>query len=245
MNWQLENVLLYFGRYQRPDLAWVRLDDVLRHFPFLLEDNHAISRDLVMTAEAAAEITAAYGSRFEPLEDALLPSAGLSEIVSRVPRGAPYVWCLLTPPRDEYLDPDVTMGALAVLTGGRLPSRTTGEYELIAGVAGEAPYVYRSSNRPFAERFRIQEDTFVVRLDSWLPSDTFRRAGFGHVLRGREHILILERGVNMVWLAPDGRPSPPFYGASLFAPKPRYRLPAATLQLAELGHKQWAVRSGQ
>jgi hypothetical protein len=52
------------------------------------------------------------------------------------------------------------------------------------------------------------------------------------VLHRRNHILILERGVNLVWLGADGEPSPPYYAASLFAPKPRYRLPAATLQLA-------------
>jgi putrescine transport system permease protein len=39
MNWQTENVLLYMGRYERPELAWTRLGDVLPHFPFLVEDN--------------------------------------------------------------------------------------------------------------------------------------------------------------------------------------------------------------
>ena len=36
-----------------------------------------------------------------------------------------------------------------------------------------------------------------VRMDSWLPDDTFRRGGFGHVLRGREHVLIVERGISL------------------------------------------------
>ena len=39
MNWQLENVLLYTGRYQRTDLSWVRLGDVMAHWPFVVEDN--------------------------------------------------------------------------------------------------------------------------------------------------------------------------------------------------------------
>jgi len=72
-----------------------------------------------------------------------------------------------------------------------------------------------------------------VRMDSWLPFDTFRRAGFGHVLRGREHVLTLERGVSLVWFGRDGGPSRPYYAAGVFAAEPRYRVPVATLQLAE------------
>jgi hypothetical protein len=235
MNWQLENVLLYASRYGRPDLAWVRLADVMPHFPFFADDNHRVSRDLILTAEAAAEVTAAFGPQFPLVEDATVPGTGLSELPAQVPEGAPFVLVLLTPPREEYLDPDVVEAVIAALTGDRPPSRTPSAYELIAGIAGERPAVYRTSNRPFEARFRILDEPFTVRMDSWLPSDTFRRPGFGHVIRGREHILILERGVNMVWLERGGEPSPPYYASSLFAPKPRYRLLAATLQLA----RQW------
>ena len=70
-------------------------------------------------------------------------------------------------------------------------------------------------------------------MDSWLPSDTFRRAGFGHVLRGREHVLILERGVNMVWLDATADVASLLRGEPV-CPQPRYRLPAATLQLADM-----------
>ena len=101
--------------------------------------------------------------------------------------------------------------------------------------AGERPQIYRSADRPFTLRFRVLDEPFTVRLDAWLPFDTFLRAGFGHVVRGRDHILIVERGVSLVWLGPNGRPSPPFYAASDFAQQPRYRVPAATLQLANLG----------
>jgi hypothetical protein len=232
MNWQLENVLLYAARYQRRDVAWVRLADVLPHFPFLVGDNLRISRDLVLTAEAAASITAAYGSRWAVLEDPALPATGLSEIAQQVPRGAPYVLSVLAPPRDEYLDPDVLTAAVAELTGGWAPARSGSPYEVIAGVSGEPPQLYRSSDRPFRQEVDILGEPFTVRMDSWLPTDTFRRAGFGHVLHGREHVLILERGVNLVWLRQDGRASVPFYAASLFAPKPRYRIASATAQLA-------------
>ena len=43
-------------------------------------------------------------------------------------------------------------------------------------------------------------------------------------MRGRDHVQILERGINVVWIGHDGRASTPVYAASLFAPEPRYRL---------------------
>jgi hypothetical protein len=71
-------------------------------------------------------------------------------------------------------------------------------------------------------------------MDAWLPFDTFRRAGFGHVLRGRQHVMIIERGANLVWFDRSGTPSQPFYRASLFAAKTRFRLLSATPQLARI-----------
>lgn len=233
MDWQLENVLLYISRYERPDLAWLRLAHVLPHFPWFVDDNHGAARDLIVTAEAAAEITAAYGNRFELIEDPSVPAVGLSDLVRQIPRGSPYVLAVLTPPRDEILDPEVLTDALGALAGGRAVERSGGAYEVFAGVTGEPPALHRAAERPFEATFRVLDEPFTVRMDSWLPTDTFRRAGFGHVLRGRNHILILERGVNLVWLGADGQPSPPYYVASLFAPKPRYRVPVTTLQLAQ------------
>ena len=235
LNWQLENVLLYTGRHLRSDLAWVRLGDVMSHWPFLVLDNHSLGRDLVLTADAAAEVVAAYGPAFQVAEDAALPVVTIPEALARIPSGRPYVLSVLTPPPEHALDPEALDPALATLTGGTRLPRRPGAFELIAGVAGEAPEIYRSSDRPFTERFRIGGEPFTVRMDSWLPTDTFRRAGFGHVLRGRDHVLILERGLNLVWLGQGGMPAPPYYAASLFAPEPRYRVPAATLQLAYRG----------
>ena len=79
-------------------------------------------------------------------------------------------------------------------------------------------------------------------MDSWLPTDTFRRPGFGHVLRGRDHILTLERGVNLIWLRSDGSAAPPYYAHSLFARQPRFRIPAATLQLAQIRQSRPELR---
>ena len=59
LNWQLENALLYYTRWQRRDIPWVRLPDVELHFPFLVRDNEAISRDIVMDAYAARDVVTA------------------------------------------------------------------------------------------------------------------------------------------------------------------------------------------
>ncbi|OFW49461.1 MAG: hypothetical protein A3G77_02305 [Acidobacteria bacterium RIFCSPLOWO2_12_FULL_68_19] len=235
LNWQLENVLLYTARYTRPDLAWARLGDVMPHWPFLVEDSHRLGRDVVLTPQAAAEILAAYGPSFDLVEDPAPAAASLPDAAAQVPRGLPYVLCILTPPREYPLDRETLDAALGALTGGNVPARAPAAYEVVAGIAGERPQIYRSADRPFTLRFRVLDEPFTVRLDAWLPFDTFLRAGFGHVVRGRDHILIVERGVSLVWLGPNGRPSPPFYAASDFAQQPRYRVPAATLQLANLG----------
>ena len=235
MNWQLENVLLYMQRHVRPDLAWVRLGDVMSHFPFLVEDNHAIGRDIVLTPQAAADVIAAFGPAYQPIPDPALPIRTLEQAAESVPAGMPYVLSVLTPPREEHLNPDALDAALATLTAGNAQRSGQSAFEVLAGVAGEPAQFHRVSNQPFTDDVQLLEESLTIRMDSWLPFDTFRRAGFGHVLRGREHVMILERGVNLVWFGRDGSPSQPFYWASLFAAQPRFRLPAATLHLAFQG----------
>jgi hypothetical protein len=233
LNWQMENVLLYTQRHMRPDLAWVRLGDVLLHWPFLVEDNHRLGRDLVLTSHAAADIVAAFGSTYGIVPDTALPVRTLQQAVASIPAGRPYVLSVLTPPREAHLDPEDLGAALRTLTGGRTSVASGDAFEVFAGVAGDAATYHRASARPFSDRVDVLDERLSIRMDSWLPSDTFRRAGFGHVLRGREHVMIVERGVNLVWFNRGGTASQPFYWASLYADQPRFRLPAATLQLAD------------
>jgi hypothetical protein len=233
MNWQIENVLLYTQRHLRPDLAWIRLGDVMSHWPFLVEDNHRIGRDLVLTSQAAADVIAAYGPAYPVIPDGALPIRTLEQAADAVPAGMPYVLSVLTPPREAHLDLESLAAAMRTLAGSKAPALAGTAFEVIAGVAGAPARYHRASNRPFTDRLQVLDESLTVRMDSWLPSDTFRRAGFGHVLRGREHVMIIERGVNLVWFGRDGRASQPFYWASLFAAQPRFRLPAATLQLAD------------
>jgi hypothetical protein len=63
-----------------------------------------------------------------------------------------------------------------------------------------------------------------VRMESWIPPDTIRRAGFGHVIAGRRHVLTLERGVSFIALSGSGEPVLATYASSLFAPLPRFRV---------------------
>ena len=247
LNWQLENALLYYSRWQRRDIPWVRFSDVELHFPFLVRDNEAISRDIVMDSYSARDVVAAFGPLFQVQADPIRTSPDLLDEISHLARGTPYVLCVLTPPREEHLEPAVLRAAIEMLTRGHAPEMSNGAYQLIAGLAGEVPLITRSADYPFRQEFRLLDDPFTVRMESWLPSDTFRRAGFGHVIRGREHVLILERGVNLVSFDRNAQPSAPLYAASLYAPGERYRISSVSPSLARWAPDaslQSLVRSG-
>lgn len=245
MDWQIENVMLYSGRYERPGLAWVRLDDVLPHFPFLVRDNLAKGRDIVLTADAARQVRSTYGDTFPIVQDR--PDApSIAALASQVPRGAAYVLTWLVPPPFEADLSDLNAGigvllngginvnlnaGIGVLPKGLPPARGDAGYEVWAGIAGEEPAYHRSSAHPFIDQFAIAGDVYTVRMDSWLPEDTFRRGGFGHILRGREHVLWIERGVSLMWVKQNGEPAQA-YEASLYAPEARFRITAPSVQLA-------------
>jgi hypothetical protein len=233
MDWQSENALLYSSRWERRNLAWVRMADVLPRFPFFVRDNHALGRDVVLTTDAARDVVAAYADLF-PLEPIDAPdAASLRAIVGTIPRGAPYVLTLLEPTAGVTFDASDYDAAVATLAAGRAAPRSGRAFEVLAGVAGERPALQRSEDRPFRQTVDIAGDRFTVRMEAWLPDDTFRRAGFGHVLLGRERLLIIERGASLVWLTASGQPQTG-YAAGLYAARPRFRIPRATLQFAAL-----------
>ncbi|HEY1303166.1 MAG TPA: DUF2723 domain-containing protein [Vicinamibacterales bacterium] len=245
MDWQIENIALYSGRYERPGLAWVRLDDVLPHFPFLVRDNLAEGRDIVLTADAAREVRSTFGDTFPIVQDQ--PGApSVAALAKQVPRGAAYILTWLAPPpvAADLSDLNAGVGALlnagigvnvnagiGVPKNGSPPARADAGYEVWAGIAGEEPAYHRSSANPFVDQFAIAGDVFTVRMDSWLPEDTFRRGGFGHILRGREHVLWIERGVSLMWLKQNGEPAQ-VYAAGLYAPEARFRITAPPVRLA-------------
>jgi hypothetical protein len=67
-------------------------------------------------------------------------------------------------------------------------------------------------------RIRLESLDIDVRMESWLPTDTIRRAGFGHVVVNGRHELTLERGISFRALEPGGVR---VYDSGLFAPLPQ------------------------
>ena len=61
-----------------------------------------------------------------------------------------------------------------------------------------------------------------VRMESWLSADTIRRMGFGHVIAGRQHTLIVERGVSFAAFDRAGRAIRTVNAANIFSPQARY-----------------------
>jgi hypothetical protein len=234
MDWQSENALLYAGRHQRRDLAWTRLADVGNYLPFLINDNHAIGRDVVLTSQAAAAVVAAYGPYFPIVPDDPFPLTSLEETAARLPRGTPYVLAILPPVSGETVDTRALDAARRALTGSTDGERAP--FAVWAGIVGEPPAFHRTSARPFRADVDLLGDRFTIALESWLPFDTFRRAGFGRVLRGREPVLTIERGASLVWFRKDGS-SATVYGAGLYAPQHRFRISRSAEQLVlSLGH---------
>lgn len=233
MDWQAENAILYSTRWERTNVAWLRVAEVLPHFPFFVADNHAINRDVVLTADAAATVAAAYGPAFalEPIDPP--ETFSLATTVARIPPGAPYVLTRLKPTGETRIDEEDYEAAIATLTGSQVTGHSGQLFEVIAGTAGERPALRRAEPRPFRTQVSLAGDPFTIRMESWLPDDTFRRAGFGQVLRGHEQILIVERGISLVWFSATGQ-ARTAYAAGLYAPQPRFRIARATLQLASL-----------
>lgn len=221
LDWQLENALLYWARHERIDLAWTRLADILLHFPFFVRDNRAIGRDVVLTPLAAAEVAATYGPAYRTEPERSLPPP--AERLARIPPGTPYVAALLAPPR-AHLDSDRELRAAVMkLIGRDVSSRMNAPYEVWAGLTGQPPQFHRASLRPFVARISLDGEAVTIRLDAWLRFDAFRRGGFGRVLHRYKPVLILERGLNIVWFESTGRPAHT-YVAGLYAPEPRFRM---------------------
>jgi hypothetical protein len=225
LNWQVENALLYETRYRLQHVTWIRLDDVMMYFPLLVRDNLASGRDVVLTAAAVPRIAGAFGSLMPMVADPVPPAPSLTGYASRIPRGALYVLTILTPSRDETLDPDDLRDAVGTLTGGRAQPREGARYEVLLGRAGEAPLLHRTESRPFRSRLNVPEGTVEIRMEGWVPLETFRRAGFGRVLLDRRQILTIERGVSLAALDV----SDPFYTAGVYTLQPRFRIPASGL----------------
>jgi hypothetical protein len=204
LGWQQHNGIDYYARHTRPDLTVGHLRPILLHFPFLVERNAAFGRDLVLTQEAVLLVREAYGPLFAIERDPRLPAPRLIERLRALPRGTIYALTMLKPYREGGIDPDELQAALAQLAG-RVVSVPTGDYLAVTGRTGAEPNLTHAANRPFRLQVPVADRTFDLRMESWLSTDTIRRAGFGHVIEGRRHLLSIDRGLSIVALAPDGR----------------------------------------
>ena len=203
LGWQQHNGIDYYSRQTRPDLTVGHLRPVLLHFPFLVARNVELHRDIVLTEDAASLVREAYGPLFAIERDPRLSVAPLAERLRALPPGTVYALTMLKPYREGGIEPDEVSEAIAALTGRRLPL-PAGDYLVVAGRSGRPPDLVRAADRPFRAKARTGDRTLDVRMESWLSTDTIRRAGFGHVVEGRHHLLAVDRGLSLVALAPDG-----------------------------------------
>jgi hypothetical protein len=224
LNWQLQNGLDYYARHTNTDLLHLPAAGRLLTLPWLIEDNLRNGRDVVLTSGSARLVTQAFGDTWRIEQERRGPP--LRDQVARLHRGTPYVLALLRAYRDVPLDVDELRAIVAALTGHTTTLPTDSVYTVMVGRAGEPPAVVRSERRPFRLRMAVSTMNVDVRMESWLPPDTMRRAGFGHVIVNRRHVLTLERGVSLVALGENGETRLAGYASGLYAPEPRFRIRA-------------------
>ena len=130
--------------------------------------------------------------------------------------------CILRPLRGITLDTTDIEAALRTLGGGNPLTLPAGDYAAVAGQIGAPPQLVTASPSPFRQRIFVGGTATDIRMESWLAADTIRRMGFGHVIAGRQHTLIVERGVSFVAFDDQGRPIRTAYASNIFAPQPRF-----------------------
>jgi len=230
INWQLENGLDYYGRHVKPDLTVARVADRVLSLPLLVRDNVAAGREVVITPEGRRIAEAAYGGLFVFAPDPRVDARPLAARLGALPADTIYVLALLAPYRDLPFDAQELAEVSRRLTSGAATLVEGPSYQVIVGRLAQPPGLDRRENRPFRAALQVAGVDLDVRMESWLPADTIRRAGFGHVIANRRHVLTLERGVSLLLLGPDGQTRGVAYASGLFAPLPR-----ALTQLAPAG----------
>ncbi len=224
-NWQVQNAFEYFMREHRPGVAWFSTEELewLRwpggreRFEAFVNANAQVGRDILATSRVLDRI------RLSPASLRQQRSYDGSRIAGRmsaVRSGDPYVLAILQSDPEYPLSTTGLAHAWQWLAPGMSPPHD-GRYTVIAGRVGRSPTLIESRDRPY--RLNLTLDTFAIdiRMESWLPTDTIRRAGFGHVIINRRHALTLERGISFLALGPGAEP---FYDFGLFAPIPRMLL---------------------
>jgi hypothetical protein len=232
-NWQIQNAFEYFMHERRPGVAWFATHELEwlergnagERFQHLIDANLEMGREVLVAPGVYRRLRelgydGAVGDvRF--LEAPQAPRDLFSDRVRSVARGTPYVLGILRADREYALDTVGLQSAWSSLTGGSVNLPEMRNFVVVAGRVGAPPLVVRASDQPYRLKTTIEPLELDIRMESWLPTDTIRRAGFGHVIADRQHVLTLERGVSFVALAPGGHTA---YAGGIFAPIPRYLL---------------------
>jgi hypothetical protein len=226
LNWELHNGLVYYARHVRPGLRIFSAERTLPELREFVASNGREGRDVVLTPSAADKVRRAFPDlRIEP--DPRTAVQSLAERVAGLPEGTVYVFASLAPHREHPVRQAQRDSVAGVLTDGRLASLPHSRYTVIAGVAGQMPELVAAARRPYRLKRRIGGIQLDIRMESWLPEETFRRSGFGQVVANRRQVLVMDRGLSFVALNPDGTIMAVEYEAGLYAPFQLYlvRLP--------------------
>jgi hypothetical protein len=234
-NWQVQNAAEYYMGRHKPGVAWFAtnelewltsdnsgafarfVDDNFRDDRDVAADGHA-ARHMIFTADVLRNVRRIDPTALPPLrEDS---STSLADAVSHLEKTSVYALAVLRPDSEFAIDRTELQLAWTALTGdAALPAME--DYNVFIGRLGERPQLIRASNRPFRVIAALGRLHLDVRIESWLPTDTIRRSGFGHIIANRRHVLALDRGISLVALAASGDPLLTEYRSGLFAPIPR------------------------
>ncbi len=232
-NWQVQNAFEYFMQERKPDipwfwtgeLSWLEQGNVSRRFQEFIGANTQIGRDVLVAPGVYSKLRSlgydGDARDIRLLENPLAPAGSFSDRVKSIRPGTPYAFAILRPDREYPIDTVAVASAWTWLSAGATPLPEQRQFTIAIGRAGALPMFTRSEDRPFRLNAALDGFSFDVRMESWLPTDTIRRAGFGHVIVNRKHVLTLERGVSFVALGPGGGP---LYSSGIYAPIPRYIL---------------------
>jgi hypothetical protein len=220
VNWQLYNGLAYYTLNHRVGVPMAPLAPMLLSFPDLVEANRDVGRWILVAPESGAELVrAAYGGLYSVHPDSRLDRPSLRARVESARPGTLYVLSYLRSSAAPVALEELQAASLG-LAGTRMPDA---RFNVLVGRVGTPPLLKRSSDRPFRVRIDVPgTPALTVRMESWLPFDTIRRAGFGHVTSGVRHVFTLELGISLALLGDAGAPLTTYYEGGAFAVPARF-----------------------
>ena len=225
MEWQLHNGFDYFMKYTRPDLVVFDLPDTLLYFPLLVSRNVELGRTVLLTEGSARLVRQLYGGLYRIDLDPRVPAPSLADRVSALQAGTRYVLTVIEPyPDSPFAPADLEAAARRLgIAAGDLPR---GRFVVVVGRVGEPPVLREAGEFPFRVRTSAGGEDVDVRFECWLPDDTIRRAGFGHVIVNRRHQLTLDRGVSFAAIDDRGGATLRAWAGGLLTPQRRFILRA-------------------